>query len=261
MVDADSVADVAPTKTPLHFERIVVIGGGCYGSWYVQQLSRAFAKQALTCAEVIVVDRSEYPPARERATRGDFGALPLTFACATWSDFIASWLAEGEQRVAGDALVPSPLMPHLLFEWLMQRAEARWPDRTVDVRPLDRTPDVPWQRAAPDGRHYVSFAEWMCPIKCIEPERCPATRGPRDWSMPIALTRFVTAPAADGSMPLRGHVTFPCVHRTYGVGMIDAAPIVAADAQIARWGSEGPINVLVGTTSHCHGALGVLAVG
>jgi hypothetical protein len=261
MVDAGFVADAAAPAAPLHFARIVVIGGGCYGSWYVQQLSRAFARGAMTCSEVIVVDRNANPPARLRAEAGDFGPLPLRVVQATWTDFIASWLSEGVDQVTNDALVPSPLMPHLLLEWLVDRAAMRWPGRTVQVKPLDRTPDVPWQRAAPDGRHYVSFAEWICPVNCIEPQRCPATRGPRDWSMPIALSRFVAAPAPDGSMPLRGHVTFPCVHRTYGVGMIDAAPIVAADAQIARWGSEGPINVLVGTTSHCHGALGVLAVG
>jgi hypothetical protein len=266
MADADSVADhdAAPTASlpaPLHFARIVVIGGGCYGSWYVQQLSRAFAKGALTCASVIVVDRNAHPPARARALAGDFGALPLAFVQSTWTDFLASWLAEGAERLAYDALVPSPLMPHLLLEWLVDRAVERWPQRRVGVKPLDRTPNVPWQRAAPDGRHYVSFAEWMCPVNCIEPQRCPATRGPRDWSMPVTLSRFVGEPQVDGSMPLRGPVTFPCVHRTWGVGMIDVAPVVAADAEIARWGSEGPINVLVGTTSHCHGALGVLAVG
>src|SRR5687768_15577495 len=126
MVDVDFAGSRATVPAPLHFGRIVVIGGGCYGSWYVQQLSRSFTRGALTCGEVIVVDRNEHPPARDRADHGDFGALPLAFARATWSDFIAAWLAEGEQRVANDALVPSPLMPHLLLEWLLDRARSRW---------------------------------------------------------------------------------------------------------------------------------------
>lgn len=260
MMDVASAADGIRGRTPLAFHRIVVIGGGCYGSWYTQQLSRAYAKGALSCSEVIVVDRNAQPPARVRANNGDFGALPLRFVQSAWSDFVAGWFAEGAHALNADAMVPSPLMPHVLLDWLVARAETRWPERTVSVKPLDRTPAVPWQRAAPDGRHYVSFAEWMCPVNCIEPARCPATKGPRDWSMPVALQRFVASDAPPDSMSLRGHVIFQCVHRAWGVGMIDAAPVVAADAQIARWGTEGPINVLVGTTSHCHGALGVLAV-
>ena len=59
---------------------------------------------------------------------------------------------------------------------------------------------------------------------------------------------------------LRGPVIFHCSHRTYGVGMIDAAAIADADRQLAVWGASGPCAVLVGTVSHCHGALGVLAI-
>ena len=261
MVDVNSAAESRRDGTTPAFQRIVVIGGGCYGSWYTQQLSRAFARGALECGEVVVVDRNAQPPAKQRAARGEFGALPLRFVQSSWNDFVASWFAEGESAVAEDALVPSPLMPHLLLDWLVIRARSRWPHRAVEVQPLDRNPPVPWQRAAPDGRHYVSFAEWMCPVNCIEPARCPATRGARDWSMPVAISRFAESPASSGSMELRGHVIFQCIHRTWGVGMIDAAPVVRADAQIARWASNGPVNVLVGTTSHCHGALGVLAIG
>jgi len=120
-------------------------------------------------------------------------------------------------------MVPSPLMPHLCLDWLVIRARARWPSRAVGVEPLQVPPDMPWERAAPDGRHYVSFATWLCPVNCIEPAVCPATRGARDWSMPPALRAYVDGPAAPA---LRGPVIFHCEHRTYGVGMIDAAGIV-----------------------------------
>ncbi len=80
--------------------------------------------------------------------------------------------------------------------------------------------------------------------------------------MPPALAAYVEAEgkASAGGPPLRGPVIFHCVHRTYGVGMIDAAGIAAADDDIERWGAAGPMSVLVGTVSHCHGALGLLHV-
>jgi hypothetical protein len=131
----------------------------------------------------------------------------------------------------------------------------------VAIRPLDGTPDVPWQRASPDGNtHYVSFAEWMCPINCIEPARCPATRGPRGWTMPVAIGAYVDAQRAAGHN-LAGPFVFHCTHRAYGVGMVDVSSVIAADAAIREIAEHGPADAIVGTMSHCHGAIGRLEIG
>jgi hypothetical protein len=237
------------------FARIVVIGGGCYGSWYTQQLTRAATRGAISVREVIVVDRHADCLVALRAREGAYAGLPVRVVVAEWSAYLASWLAEGPEALADDTLVPSPLMPHLCLEWLVARAQGRWPGRTISVEPLIAPPPTPWERGAPDGRHYVSFATWTCPINCIEPTTCPATKGPRDWSMPTAMQAF-----AERDPQLDHAVIFHCEHRTYGVGMIDAAAIAAADRAIAAWGALHPTRILVGTVSHCHGALGVLAV-
>ncbi len=242
----------------LEFGHVVVIGGGCYGSWYTQQLARAAEKGALAVERVTVVDRdAECRVARELAS---YAALPLEVATASWDEWLAQWLASlTPASAARDAIVPSPLMPHLLLDWLIARARTRWPDRAVTVEPLEAPPPMPWARAAPDGRHYVSFAEWMCPVNCIEPARCPATRGPRDWSMPPAVTRYAEG-ERDRGHPLLGPIIFHCVHRTWGVGMIDATALLAADDLVVRAAADGDARFLVGTVSHCHGALGVMRV-
>ena len=47
-------AFVALTRAePLRLGRIVVIGGGCYGSWYTQQLTRATQRGALIAQKVL----------------------------------------------------------------------------------------------------------------------------------------------------------------------------------------------------------------
>jgi hypothetical protein len=261
---------------PLHYGTVVVIGGGCYGSWYTQQLARAMRKGALAVDRVVVVDRD--PACRVARERGRFAPLPLDVHIATWDAWLADWLgapamgasamgasamgasAMGASAMgAPDMLVPSPLMPHLLLDWLVARAEARWPDRLVRVDPLHAPPAVPWERAAPDGRHYVSFADWMCPVNCIEPARCPVTRGPRDWSLPPALSAYVATERFAGRS-LEGPIIFHCVHRTWGVGMVELDTVRAADALIARSVGSDEARFLVGTVSHCHGALGVLRV-
>jgi hypothetical protein len=146
-------------------------------------------------------------------------------------------------------------MPHLMADWLADRARARWPDRRVGTEPLAHPPTVPWQRGGDDGTHYVSFAEWMCPINCIEPARCPHTRGERSWSLPIALARHGVDERAAGR-PVEGPFIFHCAHRAFGVGMLDVRDVLAADRVIAERGTAvRPMAVLVGTASHCHGAL------
>jgi len=257
---------------------IVVVGGGCYGSYYLRQLTRAVAAGALTCDRVVVVDRDPgcqvavglgAPPREyDRAVAGSehhHSAAPritVSLEVAEWTDYFAHYLAAAAgdpQASARDAVVPSPLMPHLTYEWLLARARSRWPDRTVQTVPLAQPPSTPWERAAPDGTHYVSFAEWMCPINCIEPALCPAIRGPRTWSMPPAMRAYVAAERTRGREIL-GPVLFHCTHRAYGVGMIDTSAVLDADAFVATVGARGEARVLVGTVSHCHGALNLMRI-
>jgi hypothetical protein len=259
-VGATSAADAAgdARRATQAYGRIVVVGGGCYGSYYVRQLRRAERAGALTWREVIVVDRN---PACAVAGLGD-DARPsrLRIVVASWEEFFAQFLAavasDGER--CADAIVPSPLMPHLMADWLVARARDRWPRRTVRIAPIDEVPSIPWQRSSEDGTRYVSFAEWICPINCIEPARCPHTRGPRGWSLPVALTS--RAPDSVGREPLAVPLLFHCTHRAYGVGMIDVRDVVLAYAAIAYRGRQGQAAFLVGTVSHCHGALRCITV-
>jgi hypothetical protein len=242
---------------PVRHGTIVIVGGGCYGSYYLRQLGRARSADALTWERLIVVDRDAGCRVAREATGG------VEIVVRDWAEFFADFLGGAALDPAGaahDAVVPSPLMPHLLFDWVAARARERWPARPIEVLPLDTPPNVPWQRASPDGAtHYVSFAEWMCPINCIEPDRCPATREARTWTMPAALAQYVGAERARGH-DMAGPFVFHCTHRAYGVGMIDVTAVVDADSAIRVLGERGPADILVGTVSHCHGAIGRLRI-
>lgn len=242
------------------FGTIVVVGGGCYGSYYLRQLGRAEQAGALTWERLVVVDRD----VRCAVVATPAAELPrFELEVAGWDDFFARYLnaaAAEPARHLRDAIVPSPLMPHLMARWLLGRARARWPEREVRTAPLESAPAVPWQRAGGDDTHYVSFAEWMCPINCIEPARCPHTRGERTWSLPSALKSYVDSERAAGR-DLEGPFVFHCSHRAFGVGMLDVADVLSADRAIAERGERGASAFLVGTASHCHGALQRIVLG
>lgn len=239
------------------YRDIVVVGGGCYGSYYLRQLRRARDAGALRWERLLVVDRN---PACAVAS----DAEGVTLVGRSWESFFAAYLDEAAARADGaaaeDAIVPSPLMPHLMGQWVVSRARARWPGRGIRVAPVAGAVDVPWQRTGDDGTHYVSFATWECPINCIEPRTCPHTRGARAWSLPPTLRAFVETERLRGRR-LDGPALFHCVHRAYGVGMFGVDEVLAADALVARVAAGRAAEVLLGTVSHCHGALAVLELG
>jgi hypothetical protein len=238
---------------------VVIVGGGCYGTFYAGQLLRAAERGKVSYHSLLIVDRN--PHCQFALEIGAGGNRRLIVQ--EWTDFFDGYLSGGTSRSHAepdDAIVPSPLMPHLMYEWLVRRARSRWPERSVQTKPVPAGPGTPYDVTAPDGTRYVSFADWICPTHCIEPTTCPIIRAPRTWEMSDAL-EGLTARLAD-THPTAGPVLFLCKHRVYGVGMFDVASVLAGDSAVAAAGARGtPVDVLVGTISSCHGAVNLLHLG
>jgi hypothetical protein len=253
---------MAAAPSPRRDERVVlghvvIVGGGCYGSFYVGQLLRARERGAATWRRLLVVDRD---PGCRVATL-PHPSPDVELIVEDWSHFFDRYLGVAP---AGsdppDTIVPSPLMPHLMFEWLLRRARSRWPHRDVSAAPVPVGPGTPYDAVGPDGTRYVSYADWLCPTHCIEPAICPIIRAPRTWEMGDAMQAL--ARRLDRDHPTSGPVLFTCRHRVYGVGMFDVATVVEGDAVVARAGASAePNDVLVGTISACHGAASLLRLG
>lgn len=244
------------------YATISIVGGGCYGSYYLRQLHRARRAGAIAWERLVVVDHAGDCDIAVAMRAGSDDRCEVV--TAEWDDYFDATLGDAAARAVRkdaprDAIVPSPLMPHLALSWLERRARARFGAAAVRRLPLTVPPPTPWQRAGTDGTHYASYATWTCPVNCVEPVRCPATRGHRAWSMPDAMQLYVRSlPDAER---LLGPLVFHCSHRAYGVGMIDVDTIVGADRFVAEHAAQGGAEFLVATVSHCHGALGRLAVG
>ncbi len=253
------------SKDDAAYGTIVVVGGGCYGSYYVRQLCRASRAGAVTWDRVLVVDRNaDCMVAAEIALEQPGLTSPHPVVVVSeWTAFFARYLSawsSSRDSKSSDAIVPSPLMPHLLYEWVRDRAKDRWPGRQVLTRPIQTTLDTQWESAAPDGTRYVSFATWTCPINCIEPDTCPHTRSERTWTMPRAMERLVER-SSEGVQKLAGPLVFHCTHRVFGVGMIPVDAVIEADNFVSKVAENGSAEVLVATVSHCHGAANVLSIG
>jgi len=250
---------VGDTLPEIRCRDVIIVGGGCYGSFYAGQMERARAKGKVAYRRLLVVDRD--PGCRAAMIQP--GDETRQLVVQEWSAFFDTFLGQvlpPEPGEPADAIVPSPLMPHLMYEWLVRRARARWPGRPVETHPVPQGPGTPYDAMGPDGTRYVSFADWLCPTHCIEPANCPVIRAPRTWEMTDALSSLTRR--LDQSHPTAGPVLFVCEHRVYGVGMFDVEAVLEGDARVAAAGQAGqPVDVLVGTVSSCHGAVSLLHLG
>jgi hypothetical protein len=239
-----------PSSTaPLVWDDVIVVGGGCYGSFYTRQLVRAKAEGKAAYRRILVVDHD----ARCRVAVQLGEAPDRALVVQDWDRFFDRYLLPGE---SGSAIVPSPLMPHLMYTWLVRRAKDRWPGRRLETRPLPAGPGTPYDVSAPDGTRYVSFADWVCPTHCVEPLTCPATRAPRTWEMADALADLA------GRLGAAGPVLFTCRHQLFGVGMFSVTEVLAGDRLVGDTGRSGrEVDILIGTVSSCHGAVNLLRLG
>lgn len=254
-----SLSTVDDTSDKVVFRDVVIVGGGCYGTFYAGQMERARARGRAAYRRLLLVDRD---PACQAAREMGYDEARL-LVTQEWGEFFDNYLAAVQAPVPGeptDAIVPSPLMPHLMYEWLVRRARERWPGRRVETRPVLAGPGTPYDASAPDGTRYLSFADWICPTHCIEPAICPVIRAPRTWEMADTLRDL--ARRLGESHPTAGPVLFVCEHRVFGVGMFDVNAVLAGNEQVAAAGDKQPsVDVLVGTVSSCHGAVNLLHLG
>jgi hypothetical protein len=250
---------VEDSSARVAFRDVVIVGGGCYGTFYAGQLARARERGKAEYRRLLIVDRN--PECQFARSMPADPSRELVIQ--EWGDFFDRYLPDvstpppSEPR---DTIVPSPLMPHLMYQWVVRRARARWPERQVEIRPVPTGPGTPYDHSAPDGTRYVSFADWTCPTHCIEPALCPVIRAPRTWEMADAMEGLTRK--LGESRPTAGPVLFICEHRVFGVGMFDVGAVLAGDAAVAAAGASGqPVDVLVGTVSSCHGAVSLLHLG
>jgi hypothetical protein len=238
---------------------VVVIGGGCYGTFYASQLAKAKARGKTDYRAVIVVERN--PDCQARRELGD--APDREFVVSDWTAFFDDWLADARRTTddaRDDQIVPSPHMPHLMFDWVLRRARQRWPGRTVSVVPVPGELPTPYDRPGAEQTRYVSWADWICPTHCIEPALCPAIGAPRTWEMADTVTAMAERLRA-GGRPVSGPALFVCKHQVFGVGMFAAEAVRAGDRLVAQAGTSGnPAEILVGTISSCHGALNLVRI-
>jgi hypothetical protein len=234
--------------------KVLVVGGGCYGTLHARRMLMAKDRGRYPFAELWVIDRLADPPAR-----GVVGERPdVRWVQADWDAFLADYM-DGPDCDEADQFVPAPLAPHLIFNWLVGALARELTGRTVESVPVSHSFEQPYARHGADGGFYFSFADWECPVSCTEPAICPAIRAPRTWEQADFLAEFASARPA-----IAGLASFRCAQLANGIGGVAIGELADARrrfAELARRSPDRALEFLVATVSACHGALGQIAIG
>jgi hypothetical protein len=221
----------------------VVVGGADIGAATARRLLQAAEAGRLSTDRIVVVDRDA------RCTAASIRDPRVELVTAEWSD----WLDENLGALSSeDHFVPYHWAPHLLSDWLVRQVSRAGGSATRggEVPPHD----VPVERPTAAGDRALSYATWVCPPTCIEPELCPHTRGPKDWSLARDLETVRPGEA------LTGRIVFRCLHLVWGVGTVSVAAIHEARDRLLAGLRRGRQHYLVATSSHCHALAAVLEV-
>ena len=230
----------------------VIFGGGCYGSFYARQLLRA-AQAGKPITAITIIDHNAHPPARNVSD-----SPLLNFVQQDWDAFCDVFFGNLSPD-STDQIVPPPFTPHLPLRWLLRRLEGGRPDMRWSLEPIGRMPGTPFQHQSPNGPLTLSHADWTCPVHCVEPALCPMTHGPRYWDVARTVDAWSHALAEAGQKIAQIHL-FQCLHYSHGVGTYPAAKVAEAHRDLAAADPTPgePLRFLVGTVSHCHGAIHLL---
>jgi hypothetical protein len=229
----------------------VILGGGCFGAFYVRQLLRG--AERIGVGTVHVVDKD--PECRVRRDFGD--RVPIEYHIQDWKDFLLPYFGRClARREAGepvtDHYIPPTFAPHILMELFIEQAAREIPSLRFERRPFEAAVGTPVDMLLPAGTRALSFATWTCPASCIEPPTCPHTRGPKYWDMKEYLLKNVGADSL--------HV-FQCRHYAMGVGTVPMSAIVAEYLKFRETVSgPGAHRAALASVSSCHGLIGLVEV-
>jgi hypothetical protein len=226
-----------------------VVGGGCFGSQYTRWLLRAQNLGWLDFEHIWIIDKNRDCLAARENLCG--GAVQLKLA--DWVEYFSRYLQDNYQvpSSSADHWVPSPLSPHILFLGFLRAGEWKTKE-SYEIREFREDVPTPVRIPLPVGSLAVSFAEWKCPVNCIEPPNCPAIQKKRHWDMKGALERYFLKNRNNDSI----HV-LQCQHLVHGVGTIPCQDIFNSfNVFLEDAAGHDKREMVLATVSGCHGLIG-----
>ncbi len=206
-------------------DAVLVIGAGHFGQ-RAARIMRAAGKEVL----IIDIDPASLAAAQLAGAK--------IFRCGG-----VEFLSEHFSMLDPELIIVPAVPVHLAFEWLRNHLSGSFYLKKIEV-PASISERLPHTWRASEGSVLASYADFMCPDNCPEPEFCTVTGEKRD----LPLYRLMEGLEMDGrrAAVLRSRQLAP------GLGGYSAGDLSSL-AQTVAAGAEG--RRLICTSCSCHGII------
>lgn len=187
-------------------------------------------------------------------TKGELDYENISCISQNPAEFILNLISTRKSETKNDIIVPDHTAKHLMLEVFMEMARRTWPTAKVSLTPFQSDFSPPFlKKGDNDSIWAMSYATWMCPPDCPEPEICPHTGENRFWDFNHSFSQlFKNFPAEDYSIHL-----FGCQPLFGEIAQIPLSVIEREFQKFAEKLKRGkPFRIVVATHSHCHAILG-----
>lgn len=226
--------------------KILILGGGCYGSLFSSRMARARKRNQIEYAYQLIVDIN---PECEIGLRGN--KEDIIFSNSDWMEFLTIYFKYFMHK--DDYIVMPCNTPHFIFRlytgWLAVDGKVSY-----EVIPFNEKIGFKFEKNG-DEVTYVSIADWQCPPLCREPQICPATHQPRTWDVKKDLMNYLSNHDELSSLKA---IILESERYVNGVAIISAGNILDHYHAILNSLNNSPCLYLLATLSQCHGAFSLL---
>ncbi len=223
--------------------KIIILGGGCYGSLFSLRISRAKQRRLLDYAYQLIVDLDSNCKAISENK-----AEELVFFNGDWMDFIVSYYRYFVNE--NDYIILPCNTPHFLFRLYFSMLTM---SHIGDMRvyELPEKLGYPYEVFSNDTI-FVSYSKGRCPFLCIEPRICPLTRDKRDWNVKAKLYDYL---AQKDDLEISDTYIFESDLYVNGIALISAKKIIDNYNRFVSQLSCDEKLYMLATLSECHGAI------
>lgn len=225
-------------------DAIYVLGGHKLGCDYLGKLLKGKKTGKLEFKSIYVIDEN-----KECFAKKDFKDA-VQFIHSPYADALVKLLQAGTKN---SIIIPDHTAPHVLFKvFLALLADHNY---QAQIMPFTQDLHLPFQKTLDSGICAVSYATWVCPLDCQEPDICPAIENDRSWNFNDFFKKL--------ELPSTSKHLFACDQLVYGVCGIPLATILQEWQCLKnkiKTPSSPPHKFMVATFSKCHGILGVAKI-
>jgi len=227
--------------------KVLIMGGGCYGSLFSSRIARAREKGFIDYSNQLVVDINPECELKLKEQRD-----AIIFTNSDWIDFLLIYF---KYLINDNDYIVLPCnTPHFIYQFYMRQLQGEG-TVTIESVPFNEKTGFPFEKNAEDTS-YISFADWQCMHLCREPEVCPATRIPRSWDIKKELMTFMMKHEIFSSLK---PFIFECERYVNGVAVIKAKKIIDDYHVLLNSIEKSSQLYMVATLSHCHGAFSMFS--